>query len=181
MILAGGKSRRMGFDKAEAAIGGVRMIDLVLRRLQPQADRILISGPSDYGLGLEHCPDAADFPPGPAAGIFSVARRLNEEKAHGFVTAPVDAPFLPIDLAERLTGAAGCAIGADPERLHPTFAFWTLDALAAVEQEFRRTGSLSLHRLTELSGAAVVRWPDAGGFRNINSLEDIERNGGASR
>ncbi|MEQ1932106.1 MAG: NTP transferase domain-containing protein, partial [Parvularculaceae bacterium] len=126
---------------------------------------------------IECAPDAADAPPGPAAGVFTVARRLSLKRdgPDGFVTAPVDGPNLPDDLVERLLRGGGCAVAADGEHVHPTFAYWTIAALQATEPAFRASGSPSLLRLAELTGAVRVVWPNAAAFANINSHEDLER------
>lgn len=177
VILAGGKSERMGRDKALVRIGGERMIDRVVARLRPQADRLLISGPTDYGLGIEFVKDAEDAPQGPAGGVLSVARVLTAEQsdALGFAIAPVDAPFLPRDLLERLSGVRGCAVASDGARLHPTFAWWTLEALRRVGAAFR-SGSPSLMRLAELLAAHAVVFP-AEALVNLNTPVDLARAG----
>lgn len=176
VILAGGRSMRMGVDKAAVSFQGERLIDRVVRLLRPQADRIVISGPSSYGLDLESVADLADAPAGPAAGVLSLARRLEQEgEGHGFVTAPVDGPFLPPDLVTRLTAVGGCAAAAHGANLHPTFAYWSLAALQRVEAAFVSGGPTSLMRLASLAGAARVEWPDGSVFANINSRDDLAR------
>lgn len=162
-------------DKAVARLGAVRLVDRVIARLKPQADRILISGPADYGAGLEIVPDAPDAPLGPAAGIFSVSRYLRREgAAERFVTAPVDGPFLPEDLIERLASDAP-SVAADEEGVHPTFACWTLAALDRANAALAGAPSVSLKGLATMTGARVVRWPGAGAFANINTPEDLAR------
>ncbi len=173
-ILAGGGSARMGgADKALAKIGGARLVDLVIARLASQVDRLLISGNSDYETGLKVVQDATQVPKGPAGGVISIARYLAAETPAqtGFITAPVDGPFFPEDLVVRLSAYGTSAIAGDGQETHPTFAYWTVDAVMQAASEAR--SGLSLKRLAELSGARVVRWERAAVFANINTLEDL--------
>jgi hypothetical protein len=43
-ILAGGRSRRFGSDKALARLGGERLIDRAAAALRPQVDRLIVCG-----------------------------------------------------------------------------------------------------------------------------------------
>lgn len=186
VVLAGGKSSRMGRDKALCEINGVRLIDRVLARLRPQVGRILLSGPSDYGLRIEAIADEADGPLGPCAGLFAAARRLAGE-AEGFLTVPVDAPFLPEDLAPRLLGpssAVACAGGA----IQPAFAWWRFDEIEQARRSLRHQSGPSLKALAETANARLVLWPDEAPFMNVNDPNDLraacardlaERNEGA--
>ncbi|NWG71220.1 MAG: molybdenum cofactor guanylyltransferase [Parvularculaceae bacterium] len=175
VILAGGKSSRMGADKATAMFRGERLIDRVARLLALQADRVLVSGPSAYGLTLEAIPDDLCAPDGPVGGVFSAARRLSQQQGvRAFLTAPVDAPFLPEDLMARLVGDE-CRVASDPESVHPTFAYWTLDRLAAMSAALRAEKSISLFRLAELAGARRIEWADHRLFANINTEADRRR------
>lgn len=176
-LLAGGKSRRMGGkDKATVELGGRRLVDLVLERLAPQAGVIVISGPRDYGTGFVSVADVCAGPKGPVAGVFAVSHWLKARfpRADGFVTAPVDGPFLPFDLIERLSAGGRAAVAVDDEGVHPTFAYWTLVALESPWRELCGEGSVSLRRLAEACCAREVRWPGAGHFRNINTPHDLE-------
>lgn len=165
-----------GEDKALAVLGGRRLIDIVLERLTPQADIIVISGRHHYGTDLVTISDAPDGPTGPVAGVFAVARWLvaHQPSAQGFVTAPVDGPFLPHNLVERLCAAGGTAVAVDDEGVHPTFAYWALCALEGAWQEIGGEGSVSLRRLAETCGGRQIRWPNARYFRNINTPDDLK-------
>jgi molybdopterin-guanine dinucleotide biosynthesis protein A len=171
-ILAGGKSARFGSDKAVIDVRGERLVDRVAARLRRQADRVLISGPTDYGLGLELVPDAANALKGPAAGVFSIARHLAGGGAMGFVTAPVDGPNAPDDLVARLSDDGSCAVGAENGRWHPTFAYWSIARLLEVEAAFRH-GSHALMRLAALTAARPVAWRDPRAFHNVNTQADL--------
>ena len=176
VILAGGMSRRMGGDdKAEAMLAGERLVDRVARRLQAQAGRLLISGAKDYGTGLQTVPDLTDGPRGPVAGIFAIAQwlRCHAPEAEEFFTLPVDAPFAPADLVERLAAAGGTAIASDGDRDHPTFARWRLDSLAIAWPKFADQPSPSLKALAEACGAFRVVWSEPRCFLNLNTKQDL--------
>lgn len=173
VILAGGVSSRMGGDKACVLLGGVRLIDRVAARLAPQVPRCLIAGRSDYGLDYELLADDPSTPRGPVAGVLAAARHL-AGKSRFFVTAPVDAPFLPLDLVERLS-AKGASIAADDKGEHPTFACWPVAEVNAHRETMYLEANLSLFRLARLIGAKAVYWSGHDEFTNVNSPEDLAR------
>ncbi len=175
VILAGGYARRMGADKPAVLLAGRRLIDHVIDRLHPQVDRILIAGPHDYDAGLAVTPDRGTGPRGPAAGLWAAAHWVLEHApdAAGFVTAPVDGPFLPPDLYEKLAVGDGCAIACDEGGDHPTFAFWRapvlLDKLRSAPSEI----GLALHALAQQCAARRVEFPGRHCLMNINAPEEL--------
>lgn len=176
-ILAGGESRRMGgVDKATLLLRGARLVDRAFERLSPQVDVVVISGGNGYDLDdVTVVPDRPGGLRGPAAGVLSVNAwvRAHHPAAHGFFTVPVDGPCLPADLVERLGGPVS-AIAEDDTGRHPTFAYWTCDALDAAARQIDRTQSASLKRLAEIVGARTVVWPGGASFININDRRDLE-------
>ncbi|MFQ5562416.1 MAG: NTP transferase domain-containing protein [Parvularculaceae bacterium] len=176
-ILAGGRARRMGgADKAEVVLARRRLIDRVLSRLASQLDGVLICGPETYDCSVEAVTDRPEGPAGPAAGVFAAERwiRARAPDCGGFLTAPVDGPFLPDDLAPRLVGVDGSAFAADSENDHPTFAYWTLEALARAWPALESKGSISMRALADACGARRVVWNDPYTFFNVNSPEDLK-------
>jgi len=177
-ILAGGRSQRMdGRDKALASLGGARLIDRVIDRLAPQADRLLISAPDNYGTDLEAAPDRPGAPDGPAGGIYSLRKWVleNEEGAPGFFTAPVDGPFAPANLIQRLGETGRASIASDGARDHPTFAYWRNDALSAAWPGFVKRPSISLTALSKTCKARRVIWRDRFALFNINTEADLDK------
>lgn len=176
-IFAGGKSERMGgIDKGAALFKGKRLVDHVFERLSAQTDVIAISGVDDYGLNVATIPDRQLNFGGPVKGVFSVLDwvRVNYPEIEGFVTAPVDGPFLPDTLVERLMGA-GSAIATDDAGVHPTFAYWACRSLEESRRIVEGLSSFSLKGLADLTAARRVSWRGSNNFININRPEELAR------
>jgi molybdopterin-guanine dinucleotide biosynthesis protein A len=178
VVLAGGQSRRMqGEDKALALIGGERMIDRVVRRLSRQVGQVLLSAPHDYGTGLEAIADLREGPAGPVGAIRAAALHLAARDVHAFVTAPVDAPFVPDDLVARLAPSAPVAMatgdGGTPGAWQPAFALWDTRAVIAALPAEVCAEKWSLRRLGEALGARAVEFPEPGALMNVNTPHEL--------
>ncbi|MGB5484172.1 molybdenum cofactor guanylyltransferase [Parasphingorhabdus sp.] len=176
VILSGGQSNRMGKDKAIIKLGGHRLIDILIDRFAGKADRLFLSACQDYGTGLDTISDDPAFPDGPVGGIFSVAAALQKARPaiSGFVTVPVDAPYAPADLIERLSASGACAVARDQQRIHPTFAYWRCDVVDSIRATLDQGDKApSLRWLAEKTGAKAVTWSDANLFMNINRPQDL--------
>ena len=170
IILAGGDARRMGGrDKGEIELGGARLFDLVLERLAPQAGKIIISGTHDYGSGLEVMPDHKVGPKGPSAALLAMTKLYPNTQ---FLTVPVDGPFFPADIYDRLAGDTS-AIASGPERDHPTFAFWETEPLAKLFASSPQT-NWPLMEITEKLGARRVKFRAESYFKNFNAPDDLD-------
>ncbi len=162
-----------GVDKGALLLGEGRLVDHVLRRLRPQADELVIAGPHDYGLGCKCFPDRESGPAGPAAGLYATSLGIMTHfpGAGAFFTVPVDGPFTPVDLVQRLLQGPGSAIAATRSGRHPTFAFWELAALAPA---LERPNTPSLREIASLADARQVHFEDEQAFMNINTPDDLE-------
>ena len=180
-LIAGGRSRRFGRDKAIAELRGVRLADLSLEVLRAGCDALVVAGPPALAasLGLEAVADALDLAGGPAAGI---AAALGWARADGFthlVTAPCDTPALPGDLVRRLARAADApVVAAWAARPHPLCAIWDVGGLA----DLRRSLAAShppLRALVEQLGGRWLQFPDEAAFLNLNTEADLAALAGA--
>jgi molybdenum cofactor guanylyltransferase len=189
LLLAGGRSRRMGGgDKALRELGGRTFLARIIERLRQQVAALVLNANGDpvrfaeYGLPVvaDSVPDFA----GPLAGILA---GLDWAAAHRpgctFVASvATDAPFLPLDLVSRLVAAlaearADLACAASGGRAHPVFGLWPVrlkeDLRAAVRDEGVRKVDLwtARHRLVEVPFCDRPVDP----FFNANRPEDLER------
>jgi molybdopterin-guanine dinucleotide biosynthesis protein A len=104
LLLAGGKSSRMGEDKKQLLHHGQSLLDHALDLLQGSGvNRVLISGEVE---GRDFIPDI--YPgSGPPGGIYSAVDFLASEKEFNdslLLVIPVDMPFLTVESLKRLVG-----------------------------------------------------------------------------
>ncbi len=168
-----------GRNKGWVEYQGRPLVERVIERLRPQVDSIVISANTDIdryqALGFPCLPDTRPDYPGPLAGI---AAAWAHYPGHTLLSVPVDAPYLPVDLAKRLgqalaAGATPAVIAHDGERLQPLFALLRPELAARLEADLAG-GSLAVGRWFRDIGATVVDFSDQpGAFVNLNTPEDL--------
>jgi molybdenum cofactor guanylyltransferase len=187
VILAGGKSTRMGADKAFVDLGGRALIAHVVERLRPQVDALAINANGDplrfapYDLPII-ADTASERDAGPLAGLVAALSYAQTQGQTLVATAPCDAPFLPRDLVARLreamaAGDAPVACAETPRGVEPLFALWRSD-LAPLLRDHVAKGGRSPRDFMASTGAAYARFTvQAGGnpFANLNSREDLAK------
>ncbi len=184
VVLAGGRSSRMGFDKAMADLAGRPLVAHAVARLAPQVAAMAISsnegGEAFAALGLPLVPDRDPNRPGPLAGILA-AMEWAAASGHGFVvTAPVDSPFAPADLVERLAAGADdgtIAIATSGKRPHPAFGLWPVALAPKLARHLAEAEDRSVIRFARAAGMRLVEFPLVGGrdpFFNVNTPDDLD-------
>jgi molybdopterin-guanine dinucleotide biosynthesis protein A len=180
VILAGGAGRRIGGDKAFARLAGRPLVAHVIDRLAPQCRELAVNAAPDprlEGFGLPVVPDAAGGGQGPLSGILAAMTWAAAQGATRVLTAPVDTPFLPADLAARLAAVdAPIALARTGDGVHGTCGLWQVtlrdDLQAALERGVRK-----VTEFTEAQGAAGVTFPDRTppSFYNVNRPDDLAK------
>ncbi len=187
VLLAGGRSRRMGRDKALLSLPEgrklwERQLD-VLRALEPA--ELFISGPARDGFPPD-VPLLADNTPGlgPLAGITATMRTMHSPRV---VVLAVDLPAMTTGFLRGLLTAAG---NLPPNRgiipqtadgfFEPLAAIYPHAALAAAEDRLQGTdrSMQSFVRALiggELAVAHPVKEADASRFTNWNEPRDLTR------
>lgn len=180
LVLAGGRSRRMGRDKALLEVAGDTLIVRVGGVLEEICGRVLVaSGEADrYDVGWEQ---VADAPPGtgPLAGILAGLEAADSPLvAVVAVDMPqADARVLRL-LADRWMGEAAVVPLVD-ERIQPLHGVYATDAAPAFRRLVEAGKRSVVPALSEL-GARVVGeevWgevdPEGRFARNVNRPEDL--------
>jgi molybdopterin-guanine dinucleotide biosynthesis protein A len=180
VILAGGSGRRIGGDKAFVPLAGRPLVAHVIARLAPQCRALGVNAAPDPrlgSLGLPVIPDGAEGGLGPLSGILAAMDWAAAEGAARVLTVPVDTPFLPADLAARLsTVEAPIVLARTADGLQGTCGLWSVSLRVALAEALT-TGTRKVTEFTEAQGAASVPFPegDPPPFLNVNRPEDLAR------
>ena len=194
VILAGGKSRRMGENKALMQLGDDSLIGHVIRCMQNVTDELLLitNSPTAYApLGVRM---HGDILPGTGAlgGIYTGLTYASHEAV---LCVACDSPFLNPNLLTYLVSVLGEYDAVMPYT-HGNKAQITLQTLCAAYSKrclpiielMLRESELRVHALQERAHIKSVSpdvWqefdPDGMSFFNINTPEDFERAGSYMR
>lgn len=98
-ILAGGRSRRMGADKALVEVGGRPMAEWVAAALSPVCHQVVIAGRPDGLAGLAGIADPGGEHLGPLSGLVGVLRRFPGTPV---ALVAVDQPWVRTETVRRL-------------------------------------------------------------------------------
>ncbi|MBI3948565.1 MAG: molybdenum cofactor guanylyltransferase [Armatimonadetes bacterium] len=161
MILAGGRSTRMGTPKALLRFGDETVLERLVRVLAPEfAEVVIVAAP---GQELPATPARRvedEFPDaGPLGGLHAGLRAVRHDTA--FVTG-CDSPFLAPSLARLLAERAAGVAGAVPRwggRVHPLPAAYGRSLLPDLEARLagaRRRGDIRLGALAERPDVRLV-------------------------
>lgn len=189
LILAGGLASRMGgADKALLTLGGRRVLERVLERLESQTTTILLNANEDAGrfavYALPVIPDGVDDRPGPLAGVLAGLDWAAEHGIDEIVTIAADTPFFPFDLVARLKRAANeqvmpIALAASRDengapRRHPTFGLWPVSVREDLRAQLA-SGQRRVAAFADRHGAATALFDHYGGdpFFNVNTPQDL--------
>jgi molybdopterin-guanine dinucleotide biosynthesis protein A len=182
IILAGGKSSRMGADKGLVEVAGEKMITLVSRALQPVVSEILIitTNPAYHFLNYPLYPDLLpDL--GPAGGIYTGLHYSSSERN---IVLSCDMPYLSSDFLRHLLSLAGkedITVPVYRSRIHPLCGIYSKRILP----EWKKSIDNGTLKMTELLGLFTVNFVNMDLqetfnseklFRNINTPGDLEGN-----
>lgn len=184
VVLAGGRSQRMGRDKAGAMLGAESLLRHVLTRLSQQVAPVAVNADA-AGEDAPVVPDRFPGKAGPLAGIHAaMVYAATVPAITHVVTVSVDCPFFPADLVARLAAAlerpSQIAIAASEGRSHPVFGLWPVTLAADLEtwiatDEKRRVRDFLLrHDVTEVAFPLhPTRASLLDPFFNINTPDDL--------
>ena len=162
-ILAGGQAQRFGSDKAHALYEGARLIDRVATALAAQCESVVVCGREEPGFVC-----IADWPEpglGPLGGLAAALRHARDRGFDAVLSAGVDVPDLPFDLAASLTGEGAAIVESQP-----VVGLWPVEAVAALDN-FMAGGGRSLYRFADHVGARRMELPTP--LMNVNRPEDL--------
>ena len=138
VLLAGGKSHRMGQDKASIKINGVTMFERALELLQKFCSRIIIAGDRP-DLERPNLPALPDLYPGSALG--GLYTGLKASTTEWVLVAPCDMPYPDKRIVERMLeirDGYDAVVPRTPAGYEPVFALYRKSCLPQMESMLRQ-------------------------------------------
>ncbi|PIQ45996.1 MAG: molybdenum cofactor guanylyltransferase [Deltaproteobacteria bacterium CG12_big_fil_rev_8_21_14_0_65_43_10] len=183
VILAGGKSKRMGTNKAFLEINGQRMIDQIVDIFKNTFEEVILvtNSPIEYlHLDLRIVTDLVPNK-GALGGIFTGLFYASFH--HIFVTA-CDMPFLNKGFIDYMVSKAGnfdAVVPLSSDGLEPLHAIYSKRCIRHIEtqlesDDLKITNFYPKVRVKEISHHEILSFdPKSSLFFNINTTEDMEK------
>jgi len=174
-VLAGGRSTRMGRDKALLTAHGSTLLERVAAEVLAAAGNVTVIAPTERyaGLGITVVPDL-DAGQGPLGGILTA---LSNTRADWNLIVAVDMPRLNAPFFSQLfdaaeTSKADCLIPLNAEgRIEPLCGIYSRNCLGTVQKAMEA----GIRKVTSaFEGLRVAHWQpqDVDLFRNLNTPQD---------
>lgn len=184
VILAGGKSTRMGRDKQHLKFNDDYLIDLIACRLRPLFRRLIVVTNES---SMSRCTDLEFMGDqvkgfGPLSGIYTGLRAADSRYVYVIACdMPVISPEFIDYMKERLmaTGAQAC-VGLVPKGIEPFNAFYDKALLFPLSRYFKE-GNLKISAFLDRVNVAYldiekIKHIDTTNiYLNLNTREDMER------
>ena len=186
VILAGGKGSRLDKKgKFDQVFNKIPLLEHVFNKVKKQSDLIVVNfnkKEKKSNIEIESIYDTYQDDIGPLAGIHSAIKYSNEKFGEvGMVcTVPVDTPFLPSDLIDKLyqnikKHSSDISVAKSGTRKHPTIAIWKNSLLIKLE-EYISNDIRKIDRFTGDMQVSYESWKIDGidPFFNINNYDDLK-------
>jgi molybdopterin-guanine dinucleotide biosynthesis protein A len=173
IILAGGKSSRMGSNKALMLYKNQRLIDMAIANLTPLVEELLISSNEPIpDIGLKIVSDIHKNI-GPIGGLHAC---LTESKTAINLVVPCDVPMLPEGLYENMLGKMGSFDAVIPKyadgKLEPLIAMYNKSSAPAILEQINQNDYKIVNLLKKLK-VCYMEVPETLNLHNINYPTDL--------
>lgn len=189
VILAGGKSSRMGSNKALLPYKGGRFIEAIHRQLSEIFEEVLLVTNNPEQYDFLPCRMVADLFPG-AGALAGIHSGLYHSSGPAIFAVACDMPYLNNDLVRHLAGKAetgSVIIPEGPNGLEPLHAVYGKGCLDAIESclmvgEKRIVSFFPRANVIRVAAEQVACFDDSfASFSNINTPEEYYRLRGVER
>ncbi|MFQ5862682.1 MAG: molybdenum cofactor guanylyltransferase [Candidatus Brocadiales bacterium] len=184
VIMAGGKSLRMGRDKAFLKIGNLTAVEFQLQRLRPLFEEIILSTNTPERFKALDIPAIPDLIPdrGPLEGIYTALTRIGN--LYLFVIA-CDMPFVNPGLIQYMRERGegyDVTVPETEQGLEPLHAIYSRACIPAIKRQLDSNGSGRVISFFQEVKVRVITKEEIGrikggneAFLNFNTPEDYHR------
>lgn len=173
IIIAGGKSSRMGENKALVKYKHERLIDCAIRILDPVVDFLIISSNESlpkipYIMVKDEVKGI-----GPLGGLYTALKKSKTEKN---VVIACDTPNLTSDFYEKLLRKCKDCDAIIPEhsegKLEPLVAVYSKNILPVIEEQIK-VQDYKLMNLIKKINVSIMPTKHSSMFKNVNTQADL--------
>ena len=187
VILAGGKSKRMGKDKLFLKLNNKVLIEYTIDKVKKYLKEVIIITNQNNEFfsknNLTTVKDCIEGQLGPLVGILTAMKwaKKNPKKYSWVATFPCDTPFFPESVIENFIAESKkkeslllCA--SSHGRKHNIFGLWSLDLYDKLENDLVNKKIRKVQDWTEKNKIKNLEFEfkDYDPFFNINTKEDLE-------
>lgn len=179
-VIAGGRSSRMGQEKAFAMLDGQPLLAHVIARIAAQTEEVFINANGDParfdGFGCAVIPDLNNGIATPLAGLQACLQFAAAGHFDAVVTVPSDAPFVPRELVRRLADRSPrAAIARSGGQDHFLTGLWSVGLRPELDRAIAQDGMVRVKDWARRCQAVTVEWAVGphDPFFNVNTPEDL--------
>ena len=185
VVLAGGKSLRVGEEKSQAKLRGKILIDYILEEITNNFNEVLIvANNSIQYLNSDKIIKIEDYKKnlGPLGGILSAMKWVkdNDKKYQWIASFPSDTPFFKFenfyDFLEKVNEKESeLFFMKSGEKRHNIFGLWSVNLVDQLNKDLE-TGTRKVERWANDVGVKIINmtFEKKDPFFNINTKEDLE-------
>ena len=185
VILAGGKSRRFGADKAVAKLGDKSLIDYTINKLEPKFAEILVITNNPMQVSKNNIffiKDTLAGQLGPLVGILSAMEwvKNNDKNYEWIISFPCDTPFFEEEIIDKVINSQKSSdkkllFLKSGNKRHNIFGLWSIELMEQLRNDINQ-GARKVEDWANKIGAEIVEINSESdkSFLNINTKLDLE-------
>mgnify|MGYP001162414255 CR=1 FL=1 len=187
VILAGGKSKRMGQDKHLIKLGQKTLIEHTISKVKNFFEELIIV--SNHNIdhfphkNIEVIPDKLKGQQGPLVGIFTAFDwiKKNNKQYDWIVTFPCDTPFFPENLIKKfittsLEKKGKLYFASSKGQRHNIFGLWSISLYENLKNDILNSKIRKVQEWADKNNVKKIEFnfKDFDPFFNINTKEDLK-------
>ena len=186
VILAGGKSRRFGADKAVAKLGDKSLIDYTINKLEPKFAEILVITNNPMQVSKNNIffiKDTLAGQLGPLVGILSAMEwvKNNDKNYEWIISFPCDTPFFEEEIIDKVINSQKSSdkkllFLKSGNKRHNIFGLWSIELMEQLRNDINQ-GARKVEDWANKIGTEIVEINSESdkSFLNINTKLDLEK------
>ena len=182
VVLAGGKSKRFGKDKANVKLGNKTLIKHTLDKIESKFNKIVVVSNTEVIKDYTIIKDCINGQLGPLVGVLSAMKwvKKNNYSYEWIITFPCDTPFFNISIVDKFINVAKLKnsflyfVKSENKR-HNIFGLWSLKLINILEEDINKNKYRKVEKWANKIGVKTINetYEKMDPFFNINTKEEL--------